>query len=118
MRVSQKHINKRLQKEILGLFYQLISDLKTPQEAQTFLDDILGRDELTVFAKRISIAHYLDRGRSYENIKNNLKVSSATIASIDKIRNLEGYQLALKKVEAERWASEWAEKIEKLFKKN
>jgi len=117
MRISQEKINKNLQKEILGIFFQLIADLKTPQESKVFLDDLLSPIEVEAIAKRIAIAHYLVRGRSYQNIKDNLKVSSATIAAVDKMRSSKGLQLALKKIEAERWASEWAGKIERLFKR-
>lgn len=117
MRVSQKSISKNLEKEISGLLFQLVADLKNPQEAKTFLEDLLSKEELTAFAKRLAIAHYLDRGRSYQNIKDNLKVSSATIASVDKFRKSPGMMLALKKIEAERWATEWTGKIESLFKR-
>lgn len=117
MQISGKRINKNIEKEIFNLFFQLIADLKDPEEVKIFLEDLLGKAELTALAKRIAIAHYLDRGRNYENIKENLKVSSATISSVDKSRKSKGYQLALKKIEAERWASDWAEKIEGLFKR-
>lgn len=116
MQISGKRINKNIEKEIFNLFFQLIADLENPEEVKIFLEDLLGKTELTALAKRIAIAHYLDRGRNYENIKENLKVSSATISSVDKMRKSKGYQLALKKIEAERWAGEWAEKIEKMFK--
>lgn len=117
MRVSRTEINKNLRKEIIEIFCQLIADLKNPEEVRTFLDDLLSKTELEVIAKRVTIAHYLEKGRSYQNIKNNLKASSATIASVDKMRASKGFQLALRKIEAERWASEWAGKIEQLFKK-
>lgn len=117
MQISRKKINKIIEQEIFHLFYQLIADLKTPQEAQEVLEDLLENSEITAFAKRLAIAHYLNRGRSYQNIKDNLKVSSATIATIDKMRQSDGFQIALRKIESERWASEWSKKIEKLFKR-
>lgn len=117
MRVSQKNINKNLEKEILALLFQLTADLKDSREVKTFFEDLFSKDELLAFAKRLAIAHYLDKNRSYQNIKDNLKVSSATIAAIDKIRKSPGMMLALKKIEADRWATEWAGKIEKIFKK-
>ena len=64
-------------------------------------------------AKRLSIAYWLKKGRSYTNIKQNLKVSSATIASTQSLLNKTGVLLAIKKIEAEEWASVWAEKIKK-----
>lgn len=117
MRTSQATINKNLQKEILGFLFQLIADLKKPEEAKVFLEDILSKTEIETVAKRLAIAHYLDHDRSYQNIKNNLKVSSATIASVEKLKKSKGYQMALRKIEADHWASEWAEKIEKIFKR-
>jgi len=115
MQISRQKINKNLEAEVLNLFHQLVADLKTPQEAKEILEDILGRNEIIVVAKRLAIAHYLERGRSYQNIKDNLKVSSATIATIDKMRKSKGFTLALKKIEADRWASEWSKKIGRLF---
>lgn len=117
MRVSQKSVNKNLEKEILQLFFQLISDLKNPEEVKTVLTDLLSKEEVTAIAKRLAIIYYLDKNRSYQNIKDNLKVSSATIATIDKLRKSKGMILALKKIEADRWASQWAGKIEGLFKR-
>jgi TrpR-related protein YerC/YecD len=117
MQVSKKAINKTIEKEIFNLFFQVVSDLKNPQEVKAFFEDVLGRAELTALAKRIAIAHYLDRGRSYQNIKEGLKVSSATIASVDKMmKNSPGFRLALKKIEADQWAEKWAGKISQLVK--
>lgn len=117
MRVSQKNINKNLQKEILEIFFQLIADIKNLEESKIILEDLLTKSEVEAIAKRIAIASYLDKNRSYQNIKDNLKVSSATIASVDKQKKSNGYKLALKKNEADQWASEWAGKIETLFRK-
>ncbi len=117
MQVSKRQINKNLQKEIFQILYQLIADLKNPQEVALFFEDVLGKNETIALAKRLAVAYYLTHGRSYENIKQNLKVSSATVASVDKARKSKGYILALKKIEAEKWASKWTGKIESLFRK-
>lgn len=117
MRVSSRNINKNLQKEIFGLLFQVFTDIKKTEEIKIFLESLLSKAELEVFAKRLAIAYYLENHRSYQNIKDNLKVSSATIASVDKLRKSSGYQLALKRIEADRWATEWADKIGKLFSK-
>ena len=57
------------------------------------------------------------KGRSYENIKQNLKVSSATVASIQSMLDKKGIKLALKKIEAEEWANLWSERIKKFVGK-
>lgn len=111
MQVSKQKLNKSIEKQIYSVFFQLVSDLKTPEEAAMLFEDLLSETERQVVAKRLAIGLFLDKGRSYENIKNTLKVSSATIASVQESMGNPGMQLALNKVKAEAWADEWAEKI-------
>jgi len=116
MRVSEKAINPSLKKEINKLLAQTIADIRDPKEAVHFLRDFFNDSEAEVFAKRLAIAYWLKKGRSYNNIKNNLKVSSATVATVQSLISTPGFKTALKKVEAEEWANVWAEKIKKLTK--
>jgi uncharacterized protein YerC len=98
------------------MFAQAICDLRDITEAKTFLGDFFNETENEAFCKRLAVAYWLKKGRSYSNIKENLKVSSATIASVQSMLNRPGFKLALKKVEAEEWANQWAEKIKKFIK--
>lgn len=116
MRTSEKTLNPSLKKEIEEIFIQAITDLRDITETKTFLSDFLNRTEFEAFTKRLAIAYWLKKGRSYNNIKENIKVSSATIASVQQAMNKPGFKLALKKVEAEEWANQWAEKIKKFIK--
>lgn len=111
MQVSKQKLNRTIEKQIYQIFNQLISDIKSNHEAETILTDLLSETERQVLAKRLAIAIFLDKGRSYDNIKNTLKVSSATIASVQEQMGNPGVQLALQKVKAEEWADEWAGKI-------
>ena len=113
MRVSEEKLHPSLQNQIIKTLAQTLVDLKDLEEAETFLRSFFNENELETFAKRLSIAYWLKKGRSYTNIKQNLKVSSATIASTQSFSNKAGIQLALKKIEAEEWANVWAEKIKK-----
>ena len=117
MQVSKQRLNKTIEKQIYMILYQLIGDIKSSQEAKLLLADLLSDTERQVIAKRLAIALFLDKGRSYENIKHTLKVSSATIASVQESMGNPGTQLALQKVKAEEWADEWAGKISSLFGK-
>ncbi len=116
MRRSKQLLNPSLKNQIQKTLFQVIADLKDIEEIDIFLNDFLTEAELEVFAKRLAVAYWLKKGRSYTNIKNNLKVSSATIA--DSASNLEksGIKLALKKIEAEEWANKWTEKIQKVLR--
>jgi len=117
MRTSEFKLNPSLKKQIIETFIQLVVDLKDTREVETFLRDFLNESELEAFTKRLAIAYWLKKKRSYSNIKNNLKVSSATIASVQDMLVRDGFKLALKKIEAEEWANQWAEKIKKIVGK-
>jgi len=115
MRTSEKSVNKILKKQIESLLAQAISDIRSPQSAKEFLSDFLTPSEKEAFVKRLAIAYWLKKERSYANIKENLKVSSATISTVQNIVDKKGVQDVLKRMEAEEWASEWSEKIKKII---
>jgi TrpR-related protein YerC/YecD len=113
MRASDRKLNTTLNKQIKNIFCQTISDIKEVETANQFLGDFLTVIEFEVLAKRLAIAYWLKKGRNYENIRENLKVSSATIASVQSQMDKEGFKLAIKNLEAEEWANVWSEKIKK-----
>jgi TrpR-related protein YerC/YecD len=114
MRISEKKLNPIFKKELQRTLAQAICDLKDVDETEMFLTDFFAESEYEAFAKRLAIAYWLKKGRTYQNIKENLKVSSATVASVEKDMKKPGFALLLKKVEAEEWASKWAERIKKV----
>ena len=115
MRVSSKKVNKALAKQLGTSFAQLVADTKTLEEADEFLKDFFTKTEYETFTKRLAIAYYLRNGRSYENIKTNIKVSSATISSVSDMMEEKGFKNALEKVGVDQWAEQWAEKIKKII---
>lgn len=117
MQVSKQKLNATIAKHIFSVLHQLVVDIKTPEEAEDILQDLLSETEYQVLAKRLAIALFLDKGRSYENIKDTLRVSSATIASVQENMGEPGMQLALRKVKTEEWADEWTDKISSLVNK-
>lgn len=117
MRTSQYKLNTSLQNQIEKTLAQTVADIKNVNEAEIFLKDFFTNSELETFSKRLAIAYWLKKGRSYTNIKQNLKVSSATIADLSEQMSKKGFILALKKIEAEEWANQWAQKFQKFVKK-
>ena len=113
----RKKINPSLKRQLAKTLAQTVTDLKVLDETHTFFSDFLTESEYEAFAKRLAIAYWLRKGRSYSNIKQNLKVSSATIATVQSTRKTEGFQLALKKIEAEEWANIWSERIRKFVRR-
>lgn len=119
MQVSKKGVDKQIERKIFESLYQVLADLKSSSEIKMFLDDTLSETEKTVLAKRLGIAYYLNKNKSYEEIRQDLKVSSATIANVCKWMESggEGLRLALKTIEADEWAGEMAGKINDSVKK-
>jgi len=91
--------------------FQLIADLKNLSEAKSFLTDFLADSELKTLANRLSIIKLLDEGKSYVEIKKQLKVSSATIASTVELLERKGIELGLRKIKLDAWATNLIEKI-------
>lgn len=116
MQVSKKQVNPNLKRQIYQLLYQVLADIRSKKEAEIFLKEVLTDTELEMLAKRLGVAYYLDKGRSYSNIKTNLRLSSATISAVaDQMRKGKGFKIALEKIRAEEWADKWAKKISKRF---
>lgn len=119
MQFSKTKINPRLKKQIGRLLYQVLADIRSPREAKEFLESFLTKNELNMATRRLGIAYYLSRGRTYAHIKNNLAVSSATVSAIaEQIKSKSrGTQIALEKIRAEEWAEKWTKKFSKMMQK-
>jgi uncharacterized protein YerC len=117
MRTSGQKLNQSLERQIIKTLAQTVADFHDPEEAANFIKDFFTQSELETFSKRLAVGYWLKKGRSYTNIKQNLKVSSATIAEVSNMMKREGFKLAIKMTEAEEWANVWAEKIKKFTKR-
>lgn len=119
MQVSKDDLSKQVEKKIFKALYQSLLDLKNVDQMKKFLEDVLSETERVVIAKRLGIAWMLHQGKSYDAIKNSLKVSSATIANISVMvdNDNQGLKLALKSIEADEWATQVTGKITRSVKK-
>ena len=117
MQISKKNITPQLDEKIHSILFQVLSDIKSPKSIEEFLTGLLTESEMVALSKRLAIAYYLKSGKSYEYIRDNLKVSSATIAAVqDKLSKDQGLNAGVKQVEADEWATDWAKKITNIFK--
>ena len=117
MKTSRKQMNTTIQHQVYTIFYQVIHDAKSEIEVEQILHALMSDTEILAVAKRLAIAVFLDKGHSYEHIKDVLKVSSATIASVAENMNDRGMQSALQKVKADEWAEVWSAKISNALEK-
>lgn len=115
---TEEKLHKSIKKQLELTFAQLICDITEKEKAYTFLSDFLTEEELDVLSKRLAVAYWLKKRRSYENIKKNLKVSASIISQIQSQMGTKGIQYALKLLEAEEWANVWSERIKKITNKS
>lgn len=117
VQISKQKVNSTLEKQLYQTLFQMFADLKTVEDSEIVMRDFFSDTELVTLAKRLAVAYWLTKKRSYENIKSNLKVSSATVADVQANLHKRGWKLALKKIMAEEWASKMEDKIKTLFRR-
>ena len=99
-----------------AVLYQVIADLRRPESVEIVFADLFTYTERVALAKRLAIAMFLEKGRSYEHIRRALKVSSATIAMVAERVGKPGMQHLLMTIKADEWATSWSAKIVSLFR--
>jgi len=114
---SKSGMSKNIEEQVYKIFYQVLADCKSETDMEILLKSLLTQGELSAIAKRLAIAVFLDKGQSYDRIKDVLKVSSATIASVADNMNERGMQMALARVKAEEWADVWSIRISRALEK-
>lgn len=117
MQISSKKLNKTLENQIRQMLVGVLCEVESPKVMEEILADLLTETERVAMMKRLGIAVYLDKSRSYEDIKNNLKVSSATIATVAETMGNPGTVEMIKRIKAEEWAVAWTEKISRGLRK-
>ncbi len=117
MQISTQKVNKTLENQIQKMLVGSLCEINDPRQMEVVLSDLLTQTERVAMMKRLGIAIYLDKGRSYEDIKNNLKVSSATIATVAENIAREGYSHLIRMIKADEWAEAWTNRITKGIRK-
>ena len=103
--------------QIQALLIDVIGSLRGDLETNEVLEDLFGETAKDMAAKKIAIALFLSKHKSYAEIKQTLGVSSSTIAKVQDSIDSPGMKIALKKLESAEWANGWAGKISKAVAK-
>ena len=112
---SSQSVAPELERQLYAAFFQMLADMRNAKEVETFLKYFLSESELSIYTKRFAVAVMLEQGKSYEYIREALKVSTATISSIAEHLRSDGISLALHKLKVERWADVMSEKLMQMF---
>lgn len=113
--VSKKVLPNHVKEGLFKNFWELLANIKSPQEVKIFIEDFLSPTEKVMLAKRIAISILLTKGYNHRSISRILKVSTTTVASIAKFLNLKtpGYQLLIKKYSQKESTREFIKELER-----
>lgn len=117
-KVSRRILNKALEERIFEVFIRTIIDLKKPDEAKSFVEDLLFPTEKIMLVKRLAIAILLTKGYTYDRIDQTLKVSRTTIMHVSyflKHGQSGGYQKAVTKIIGREKNEALMDKIEEIL---
>lgn len=98
-RVNSKQLTPKQKKELLDLLWTIVTSLKNKKEIKNFFKDLLSETESIMLARRILIAKKLLEGKGYNEIIEELKVGTSTVASVHRwlISGFGGYEKALRR---------------------
>jgi TrpR-related protein YerC/YecD len=82
------------------LLYRAFTQLRTPDEARRFLEDILTIGELDDLVQRLAVARLLYEGQTYEEVMRRTGVSNTTISRVRRalFHGAGGYALVLERL--------------------
>lgn len=70
--------------EEMGILYEAISRLSTPEDCRAFFEDICSVKELHAMAQRLQVAAMLNMGQSFNAISEQTGASTATISRVSR----------------------------------
>lgn len=83
-KVKAQKIDKKERYEMIGDFYDIVTNLKTKKEVIGFFMGLLTSSEALMFSRRIKISTMLLEDKSYQEIREALGVGDSTISNVNK----------------------------------
>ncbi|MEX2028377.1 MAG: Trp family transcriptional regulator [Candidatus Curtissbacteria bacterium] len=115
-RISRRILGKQIENEIFETLWEAISQVRTKQDVQLFLNDLLTPSEKLMIAKRLSIAVLLLKNRTYGEICDLLKVSNETVSRIALVLKMNtGFMIGINKVVKTEAGKQFWQDIENLL---
>lgn len=98
--VSKYPISKKVADRIFEIFLKTLVEIKSSEDANQFISDLLTPTEKIMLAKRLAIAFLLEKGYDYRTIQQVIRVSAPTITSVNIARKYgsEGYKRIVSKI--------------------
>jgi TrpR-related protein YerC/YecD len=78
--------------------YQLIADMKSPEDCRALFSDLCTEKEIEKMAERVYAARLLLEGKTYQQVMAQANISSATLSRVSRsVQYGKGYSKLLKK---------------------
>ncbi len=88
---------KKTDKEMSDRLFELISSLKSPKECKELFSDLCTEREIEQMAQRIKAAELLKEGKTYNQVKAQCDISTATLSRVSRcLQYGKGYSKFLK----------------------
>ena len=88
---------KKADSKMINELYRLIADIKTADDCRLLFEDLCTSKEIEQMAQRISAAKLLIDCKTYQQVTENVDISSATLSRVSRcVRYGEGYNKFLK----------------------
>ena len=81
--ISKYPISKQISDRIFEIFLNTFVKIKSKEEADEFISDLLTPTEKIMLAKRLAIAFLLEKNYDYRTIQQLIRVSTGTIAFVN-----------------------------------
>lgn len=114
--VSKRKVHHDIEEKMYETLWEAISQLKSRDDIQNFLNDLFSPVERQMITKRIAIAALLIKGYGYEAIQDLLKVSDTTVAKVSLIlKGSDGYKTVINKIARSEASRAFWQDLENLF---
>jgi TrpR-related protein YerC/YecD len=88
----------KTKKKELDELYKAIVSIDNVEDCRYFLDDLLSIEELNSLSSRLHAAKLLIAGETYQDVTQETKISSATLARVSRcVKEGKGYNRVLRK---------------------
>lgn len=115
--VSKKVLNPKITQRLFENFWEMLANIKNPNDIKIFLEDFLSPTEKIMLAKRMAIAILFSKNYDHRSIASILKVSTSTVNNIARQLAIQtpGYQLLIKKYLDKQATREFLEELGRIF---
>ncbi len=88
---------KKANNQMINELFLLIAGINSAEDCRLLFEDLCTNKEIEQMAQRISAAKLLIEGKTYQQVTENVDISSATLSRVSRcVRYSEGYNKFLK----------------------